>query len=309
MGKKIYKYFSSDILERVFQRSGFAGIRCSFPKDYNDPYELFLGVDLDVSTDILATYQDIVQELPQLPTTCFSKSPVVSPMWAHYGSNHSGFVLEFDVDALELTFEDAVIRIVEYKDAPDQRIAESLSRVAQTKKPRHAVWLRQTVLSEAYFSKQTAWQYEHECRFVDFHDYVEDVDGNMILFVPIHCATAIIVGHKFPETMLEASLRLAQTNGIDWYRSIVGKARLAPFLNSETGHVFEFDGDAIVPARNICRNCSEPTPESYEFCSWCRISAEQQIEAAKGNPFRILDHYGLLDGYLEEVGKIERRRK
>ena len=45
MGKKIYKYFSAEVLELIFKREGFVGIKCSLPNQYNDPYELFLGVD------------------------------------------------------------------------------------------------------------------------------------------------------------------------------------------------------------------------------------------------------------------------
>lgn len=45
---KIYKYFSYDVLDLVFAREGFCGVKCSLPKDYNDPYELFLGMDLSI---------------------------------------------------------------------------------------------------------------------------------------------------------------------------------------------------------------------------------------------------------------------
>ena len=89
MTGKVYKYFSKDVLDLVFAREGYCGLKCSLPKDYNDPFELFLGVDLTVPTNLLATYREVVNEVPQFPTTCFSKSPVVSPMWAHYGHNHS----------------------------------------------------------------------------------------------------------------------------------------------------------------------------------------------------------------------------
>ena len=41
MSSKIYKYFSAGVLDLVFARPAFCGIKCSLPKDYNDPYELF----------------------------------------------------------------------------------------------------------------------------------------------------------------------------------------------------------------------------------------------------------------------------
>jgi len=308
MGKKIYKYFSAEVLELIFKREGFVGIKCSLPNQYNDPYELFLGVDTRSSPDLLATYQEIVQNLPQLPTTCFSKSPTVTPMWAHYASNHTGFVLEFDVDALLEVFEEITVRDVVYKDAPDGSIQNCLQRVSVTKKPRHAVWLRQTVLSEAYFSKQTAWAYEQECRLVDFNEYVEEVLGNKILFVPLNCVTAIACGKNFPEGLLNRAKTLAETKGLNWFQAEVGKVQASPFFISVSGDTFSFLNGAISKTEFICVSCSEPVLEGVELCSWCAITDSDRLDAARGNPFRILDHYGILENYFEEVGKIEGRR-
>jgi len=63
---KIYKYFSHEMLEIVFARDEYCGIKCSFPKDYNDPFELFLSIDLSVDSNLLAFYSDVVQDIPQL---------------------------------------------------------------------------------------------------------------------------------------------------------------------------------------------------------------------------------------------------
>ncbi|WP_375280062.1 hypothetical protein [Pseudooctadecabacter sp.] len=48
---KVYKYFSHEVFDLVFDREGFCGLKFSFPKDYNDPYELFLALDLSVPTE------------------------------------------------------------------------------------------------------------------------------------------------------------------------------------------------------------------------------------------------------------------
>lgn len=135
MGNKIYKYFSHNVLDLVFSREGHCGIKCSLPKDYNDPFELFLGADLNVGPEGLATYRELIYELPQYASTCLSKSPVVAPMWAHYAQNHSGFVIEFDVEAIKEAFPDLAIKDVSYRDEPDDSIATSLARAAVTKKP------------------------------------------------------------------------------------------------------------------------------------------------------------------------------
>ena len=305
----IYKYFSSDVMELVFQRDGFIGIKCSLPKDYNDPYELFLGVDLNVSTASLATYRDIVQDLPHFPTTCFSKSPIVSPMWAHYAQNHSGFVLEFDVEALRECFEEIEIRDVDYKTEPNPAIADSLERAAFIKKPRHAFWLRQAVLIEAYFSKYEDWKYEQECRLVDRNQYVENIAGNDILFIPCDCVTAMIVGNKFPVENKSRSKDVATAQGIDWYQLEIGKSLPLPYMTSEGGAAFLFDNGEITEALGMCEGCSEPLPNGGELCAWCSITDDHAEEAARGNPFRILDRYGMLEDYMPAVRNIERGRK
>lgn len=57
MADYIYKYFPKGSLDLVFERNGFCGVKCSLPKDYNDPFELFLGVDLNIGPQALAIYR------------------------------------------------------------------------------------------------------------------------------------------------------------------------------------------------------------------------------------------------------------
>jgi hypothetical protein len=304
MSANIYKYFSSDVLSLIFQREGFCGVKCSLPKDYNDPFELFLGVDLTVSPDLLATYREIVQDLPQYPTTCFSKSPIVTPMWAHYADNHSGFVLEFDAEALRRNFERIAIRDVVYRDQPDQSIVHSLQRAAVVAKPRHAIWLQMEVLGQAYFSKHVAWSYEQECRLVDEHDYCAEVDGNRILFMPIECVTSIILGRNFAAASVDATMAMAQDNDLEWYRSAIGKSHAMPYLKNRSDEVFLFNGENIEPAEKVCNACSEPIAATREFCPWCSITEQDEIDAASRNPLRILDHFGELEGYYDAIDEI-----
>ena len=98
--KKIYKYIGPEHIDKVFHSSDVVTLKCSLPKEFNDPYELFLTIDFNERPDALAYYADAIGELPQLPTTCFSRSPVVIPMWAHYAQNHQGFAVEFSEDGL-----------------------------------------------------------------------------------------------------------------------------------------------------------------------------------------------------------------
>jgi hypothetical protein len=306
---KIYKYFSNAILDLAFQKAGLCGLKCSLPKDYNDPYELFLSVDLTMPAESLATYRDIIQELPQFPTTCFSKSPILAPMWAHYAQNHSGFVLEFDVETLQSSFEEIEIRDVVYRAAPNPDLALAIERAAVTKKPRHALWLRQIVLSEAYFSKYEDWSYEKEYRLVDRNKYVENIAGNDILFIPIVCVTAMILGSKFPEDKVVHTKEFAAKQGIELYEMGIGKSLPVPYMRSVERRIYVFEDGKITESNEICGHCKEPLPNGGDFCAWCSITEAHAEQAARGNPFRVLDHNGLLEDYFESVRNIEMKHR
>ncbi|WP_294133544.1 DUF2971 domain-containing protein [Sphingobium sp.] len=311
MGRKIYKYFSANVIEFVFTRPSICGIKCSFPKDYNDPYELFLGVDLTVTPDLLAAYRELVDELPQWPTSCFSASPVVAPMWAHYGDNHSGFVVEFDVDTVKSNFPNIVIMDVTYRTEPSPDIAGHLQRAVGTKKPRHAYFLQQAVLNTAYFSKDVAWSYEQECRLLDQEDYCETIGDHKILQVPINCCTAIIVGKGAAPTTISRTKDIAAESGISWFHALIGKSMAQPFLEAENGARAVFDGTEICPAVKVCKSCAEPVLSNSSLCPWCSISEDHALEAAQGNPLRMLENLGMLENYyrkLEDLARTQRTR-
>jgi hypothetical protein len=309
MPRRVYKYAAAGVLDLMFARDGFCGIKCSYPKDYNDPYELFLGVDVKGSPDTLATYREVIREIPQYPTTCFSRAPTVLPMWAHYANNHTGFVLEFDADAIEQHLRDVSIGDVTYRDSPDPEIEYFLLRSAVTMKARHAIWLQQRVLNQAYYSKFTAWQYEDECRLVASEAEVENISGNMILFVPTACVLRIIAGQSASKELVERTQELASKYGIEWLQSQTGKTNSLPFFTSEDGSAFTYREGGMAPAENVCGKCSEPIDSEQELCPWCKITDEDQRVAALSNPLRMMERYGLLDDYLSGVEQIERERK
>lgn len=309
MGTKIYKYFSAETLPMVFAKEETCSIKCSLPVDYNDPFELFLGIDPNCGPELLAVYREIVYEIPQQPTTCFSKSPIVTPMWAHYARNHSGFALEFDLETLKSTLPEAAIGDVVYRDEPDARIEDALLRAAVAKKPRHAIWLRQGVFSAAYFSKHSCWAYEQECRLVVGMGTVADVGGNMILNIPLHAVTSLIVGKNFPENLMDESRAIAASGELNWYEEVIGKSHPQPYFRSGIGDISVFGESGIQLSANTCGECSEPVAIDCELCPWCSIQEHDEEDAARSNPLRILDHYGALEGYLAEVANIERSRK
>lgn len=306
---KIYKYFSGNVFDLVFEREGFCGIKCSIPKEYNDPFELFLSVDRSLPTEMLATYNDIVSDIPQLPTTCFSASPVISPMWAHYAQNQSGFVIEFETDDIEQSFESVIIKEVEYRTEPNPALVGYLEKAAYAAKPRHAVWLQQATLSSAYFTKYSEWSYELECRLVCFGKITEKIDGSDILFVPIECISSIIVGNKASTDLAQRVQSKTKEHLIGMYTLEIGSSYPKPFMFDSSNQAHVFDGSGITIAGNACQNCFEPIEGLNEFCAWCGITEEEEFGAANRNPFRFLERAGRLDEYMQGVAEIESRRR
>lgn len=297
--KLIFKYFSESNLDHVFKRDGHVGIKCSLPQDYNDPYELFLGIDLEQGSELLATYSEVVQEIPSQLTTCFSKSPVVAPMWAHYADNHRGFVIGFSVALFQEAFPHLLVREISYLERPSESLVHFTEMAAYRRKPRDAMFLREAVRYHSYFSKYQEWSYEQEVRAVNFEDYVEDVGGHKILYVPKQCVAAIVAGTKSADktkiSLSEAAAELAA----DFYNEKIGRSFPTPYLCDSTGPASVFTNGEITAPEGTCAECSEPLKSNRERCAWCSIDDADRMKAATNNPLRMLDNHGLLNKYFE----------
>lgn len=294
------------MLELVFQRENYCGVKCSLPKDYNDPYELFLGMDLNTPPECLAFYRDIVSDIPQIPTTCFSKSPIVSPMWAHYAKNHTGFVLEFDLDALQAHFKGNPIWDVSYREAPHEDLKHILERAAVLKKPRYAYELQKYVFIESYFTKYSEWAYEEECRFVDMKNVTETISGKNILYIPNNLITSIVVGPKFPKESIQSTHDLAERYNLNWYELVIGKSHPKPYLRDISKNSYIFNHE-ILKAEHTCQYCLEPLIVDNSSCPWCSITEAHKTYAARTNPFRMLNAIGELENYIKGMNAIHKR--
>ena len=165
--KKLYKYLSPELFKLIFSNKDFVKFKSTFPKDFNDPYELFLTIDTEgVESEVLAFYQETAGTIPQLPTLCFSNQPDVVPMWAHYARESTGFVVELDEELLLTTFPDERIDDVNYSETSTIIDVNEVIRAYTTTKPRHTYFLQNSAFNAAYFTKSKYWSYEAERRFV-----------------------------------------------------------------------------------------------------------------------------------------------
>jgi hypothetical protein len=295
---KLYKYVHPDTVPRVFGPSDTVLLRCSLPKEFNDPYELFLTVDYNLKPALLAYYQDIVGEIVQTPTACFSRAPDVVPMWAHYGREGSGAVIEFDEDCLTSEYPECAVDDIEYRDEADPTLTQALEFAARTLKPRHAAAFGESVLRGAYFTKASAWSYERERRMVVVRpDYLEKRDGRRFLVVHNKCVTGLIGGPDCPAELRELLRERAAALDCPYYDMVIGRLTPRPYFNGAADpHVF--DGYALTPATYICDQCGEPLGAPGDTCSWCGLSDDERTQAAMDNPLRLLGKLGLLDEYM-----------
>ncbi|MBY8022685.1 DUF2971 domain-containing protein [Vibrio fluvialis] len=309
MGRKIYKYLGPDVLPLVFQAEDSVSIKFSLPKDYNDPFELFLSIDpSQTKPELLAFYRDIVQELPQRPTTCFSKSPIVTPMWAHYASNLTGFVLEFDEDLLMDYVTDSYITDVNYLHETSPQVRSQLERAYYVGKPRHAMWLNQAADHIAYFSKHECWSYENERRLVINSEDLDKLDANMLLYVPSECVTAVIAGTRVSEGNFQRSVEIADEIGCQHYGLFIGKSYKQPFLKDLSSTSYVFRDDCIVSTESYCMHCKEPVENSLgDLCAWCAIDDIHIKDAMARNPLRMMHEIGHLDQYIERFNSIGKK--
>lgn len=303
----IFKYLTQGVIQHVFVREGFVGVKCSLPQDYNDPFELFLGIDMDQGSELLATYKEVVQEIPSLLTTCFSRSPVVAPMWAHYGNNHRGFVVGFDSLKMETHFKDLMVRDIVYRDAPSEDLSKFAMMAARRCKPRDAMALRDAVHYNAYFSKYSEWSYEQEARAINLDDYIEDVEGNKILYIPAACITDVICGHNTDQEIKEILLAHSDALEANFYIEQIGRSFPKPFLVSINKDKFVFAEGKVSDPVAVCSECYEPLRSQGNLCPWCSIDEFDEDAAASMNPFRVLDSHGLLQQYFENYPRAGRK--
>ncbi len=315
--KNLYKYMGPDIASRFLIGSDKCSLKLSYLKDYNDPFEFFLTIDYQQEPEILAYYNEIIAMVTQHPVTCFSKTPISTPMWAHYAANSQGFVAEINEEALNEWLaeqgEDASFGDINYQDAPNDAMQDMLYRAYVVCKPRHVGWLWQAVGGAAYFTKQTCWGYEQERRLIVTEKTTTKINENLaLLYFPAHCVTSLIAGSKASKETKDQVKEIANTIGCNYFEKQIGRSSTNPFLLDNQGNTHIFSGDRIISQLERCEKCKEPkTNSNSKLCSWCNINSHHEKNAARRNSFRMLNNAGILEGYLErfvEIGRSIRDR-
>ncbi|WP_082109019.1 DUF2971 domain-containing protein [Azospirillum thiophilum] len=309
---RLYKYLPEELVGVLFTEDNQVTLKFSKPKDFNDPYELFLATDFGGDPEMLACYAEAIGELPQYPTTCFSRSPIVIPMWADYAYNHNGFVIEFSEEAILKEFPEARFDNIAYQDGASYNFSELVARVLHIGKPRYTYFLQAAVVNSAYFTKSTCWAYEQERRMVVGDKDVRASGDLMLMNIPSSCVSSIICGaratHETKARLKEIALRYSA----EFYELRIGRTSAVPYMVDWKGEVYSFVDDKIMPSKNYCFSCSEPIGDDEENCIWCQITDDTKRAVAMRNPYRILDIYGGLENYIagmDAIGRAARKKK
>lgn len=305
MSNKVYKYVGHSYVDKVFQSNDNVTLKCSYPKDFNDPYELFLTIDYNERPEVLAFYADAVGDLPQLPTTCFSRSPAVIPMWAHYAETLQGFCIEFDEELLGQSFPESAFGDVDYEDTPSAGLTDTLYRAYEIGKPRYMHFLRRGVFSAAYYTKATCWSYEQERRMILKESETRLLDELILMDVPKDCITGLIIGPRASKETTHIIREKANQIGCRYFQLMIGRISPEPYFLDEHETSYVFNDKGIELSSHFCSSCKEPVLKELEQCSWCRIEEFHKEDAALRNPYRMLAHYGLLESYIKSVKSID----
>ncbi len=312
--KNIYKYMGPEIAEKFLLANGSCSLKISYLKDYNDPFEFFLTIDYNQGPEILAYYNEMISMVIQHPVTCFSKSPLITPMWAHYASNSEGFLAEINEIALNEWLEsinsDPSFGDIHYRDTPHEGMQGILQRAYVVSKPRHIGWLQQAIGSTAYFTKQTCWSYEQERRLIINEENIEKINETLaLLYFPSSFVTSLVVGSKASQALKDKIKTISEAIGCKYYEQRIGKSSTTPYFLDDENKTYIFNSKEIVSHSERCESCKEPkTNPDSKRCSWCRINESHEINAAHRNSFRMLQHAGILEQYLDKFQEIGRNK-
>jgi hypothetical protein len=225
-------------------------------------------------------------------------------MWAHYAHNSKGFVIEVDEDKLKEHLGNTLLGDVKYQDIPRAELSSSFDMAYQRGKPRDMMFFRRGVQNAAYFMKNTCWSYELERRLVVSNDDVEVIDGNMILFIPADCVTAIISGPRTEQHFKDNASEICNEIDSQYLEAKIGKSSSKPYFLDLHSNTYTFNDEHIMSCDDYCDGCNEPVEKLREYCPWCSITEEDEDNAALGNPLRALADVGILSGYIKGFNAI-----
>ncbi|PPE16887.1 DUF2971 domain-containing protein [Escherichia coli] len=188
---KFYKYVGAETAKVIIQNST---LRFTSPVNFNDPFDYFPAVQEEgfrkftrrINDEIgdgvkryKTNHRETSKHLQSLRSgefrdlytrnmsiSCFSKSPFILPMWAHYADNHEGCVIEFEfisdsplvVEYLSLGISELSQILISFEVNYSEERPPLFDENGRTDGPNTGF--------HACLTKAKEWEYEQEMRVV-----------------------------------------------------------------------------------------------------------------------------------------------
>lgn len=221
---KLYKYFGVDRLVSMLKEPS---IRFTQPEYLNDPYECHLTLDrhalaadfrefrkrlspdisnAELDSAVEAAESQIVidalleyrRQRDNLGILSLSEDPLQLLMWSHYGSEHAGVCVEFDVTKLMPNLGNV---------QPKQL---SILRPVRYTQQKVAGLPRPDTIIDVLTTKSNHWSYEREWRMVRTLDMTRKINERIhVVDFPIEAIKVVYLGAKFPAARLDEVTKLA----------------------------------------------------------------------------------------------------
>ena len=208
-------------------------------EDLNDPFEGDLLITLDdlnlkiIYDEDLKLNKDIKEEIENqirthekkqleegwelykrnLKMVCFSERNDINPMWAHYGDNHEGICIQYDLKKNNI-FRDQCIPVYYVKDTNNDTIIEKIQSGSFVKN--RLIW--------GVFSKKSEdWIYEKEWRLIydkQVPEYITTLFTDNInkKYIPFLKPKAVYLGLEMSDEDKELIIDLCKFNDIDVFQ-------------------------------------------------------------------------------------------
>jgi len=160
------------------------------------------------------------------------------------------------------------------------------------------------VFSAAYFTKADCWSYEQERRLIVPELCVRSDDGVELLDVPKEAVSRIICGPNASESVQQQLQSQATDAGCPYLDMKVGRTTTVPHFLDAEGNTWLFVESEFSLAAAVCSECGEPLRGDDELCTLCSVDDAHRHEAARRNPYRMLDHNGMLSDYIRDMDNI-----
>lgn len=155
----------------------------------------------DIQSD-QAAREEIVQHLNTLGILSLSEVPDDLLMWAHYASNHTGFVLEFDDQHTWF-----------WAQRPEGGDCGNLRKVSYTDQPSSG-YLAELKAHEVFYTKGKKWEYEREWRIIRplVESSTSPGEGVFLFDLPATVITGVIAGLRTSSESLRALDEIRQSS-------------------------------------------------------------------------------------------------